>query len=74
MAHFQSTEMSGGARKLVVDCDPGTDDAQAILMALATPSVDVVAVTTTFGNGTIDNTSWNALRTLTVADRLDVSA
>ena len=59
--------------KLVVDCDAGTDDSQAILMALATPHVDLLAVTTTFGNAVVESTSINALRTLKVVNRLDVS-
>ena len=61
-------------KKLVIDCDPGTDDAQAILMALATSHVEILAITTTYGNSSVENTSLNALRTLKLVDRLDVSA
>jgi hypothetical protein len=60
--------------KMVIDCDPGTDDAQAILMAVSQPHVTVVAITTVFGNAAVSNTSWNALRVLKVANRLDVSS
>ncbi len=58
--------------KLVVDCDAGTDDSQAILMALASPHVNLLAITTTFGNAVVESTSINALRTLKVVNRLDV--
>ena len=59
--------------KMVIDCDVGTDDSQAILMALSQPHIQVVAITTVFGNAPLVNTSWNALRVLKVAGRLDVS-
>lgn len=59
--------------KMVIDCDPGTDDCQAILMALSQPHVQVVAITTVFGNGETSDTSYNALRILKLANRLDVS-
>ena len=60
--------------KIVIDCDPGTDDAIAILMALAHREiVEVVAITTVFGNSSLENTSRNALRLLKFCDRMDVS-
>ena len=61
-----------GRKKVIVDCDAGTDDAFAILMLLAQPHIDVVAITTVMGNSTISDTSYNTLRTLKVANRLDV--
>ena len=42
--------MAAGAVPIILDCDPGHDDAIAILLALASPAVDLRAVTTTFGN------------------------
>lgn len=62
-----------GARKVIIDCDAGTDDAQAILMALATPDVDVIAITATSGNCSVDNASNNVLRVLKLVNRHDVS-
>ena len=61
-------------RKFLIDCDPGTDDAQAILMALAADDVDVLAITTVAGNSSVDVTSRNALRLLKFCNRMDVSA
>ena len=61
--------------KLVIDCDPGVDDAMALMMALAYPELaEVVAVTSVFGNGQEEITHNNILRVLTLCDRLDVSS
>ena len=60
-------------RRLVIDTDAGQDDAQAILMALADPGVDVVAITTVHGNTGNDQVAKNVLRLLKVAGRMDVS-
>ncbi|WP_100365870.1 nucleoside hydrolase [Diaminobutyricimonas aerilata] len=49
------------ARKIILDCDPGHDDAIALLVAHGDPRVDLVAVTTVAGNQTIDKITRNAL-------------
>lgn len=49
---------------IIVDCDPGIDDALALAMVAASPSLDILGVTTTYGNVGIDNTTLNALRVL----------
>jgi inosine-uridine nucleoside N-ribohydrolase len=59
-------------RKLLLDVDPGLDDALAILMALGNDAVDVVGLTTVMGNTTIDNTTNNALAILEWADRTGI--
>ena len=41
---------------IVLDCDPGHDDAIALLLALASPELDLLGVTTTYGNQTVDKT------------------
>lgn len=46
---------------IILDCDPGTDDALAILLALASPELDVLAVTVAGGNVGLDVTLPNAL-------------
>ena len=58
--------------KIVIDCDPGHDDAIAILLALASPEVELTGVTTVAGNQTLDKTTRNALVTLEVAGRTDI--
>jgi len=57
---------------IILDCDPGHDDAIAILLALASPEIELVAVTTVCGNQTLDKTTNNALRVLELAGRGDV--
>ncbi len=57
---------------VVLDCDPGHDDAIALLLALASPEVQVVGVTTTYGNQTLEKTTANALRLLELVGRTDV--
>jgi inosine-uridine nucleoside N-ribohydrolase len=58
--------------KIVIDCDPGHDDAMAILLALASPEVGLIAVTTVAGNQTLDKTTRNALVTLEIGGRGDI--
>ena len=50
--------------RVVVDTDPGTDDAIALIMALNSPEVHVEGVTTVGGNASLDHTTDNALRLL----------
>jgi inosine-uridine nucleoside N-ribohydrolase len=57
---------------IVLDCDPGHDDAIALLLALASPEVELLGVTTTYGNQTLEKTTANALRVLELAGRSDV--
>jgi inosine-uridine nucleoside N-ribohydrolase len=58
---------------ILLDCDPGHDDAIALLLALASPEVELVGVTTVAGNQTLERTTANALRVLELAGRADVS-
>ncbi|MDJ0790331.1 MAG: nucleoside hydrolase [Acidimicrobiia bacterium] len=60
------------ARPIIIDTDPGQDDAIAILLALASPEVDVLAVTTVAGNVPQPLVTDNALALLTLANRTDV--
>jgi pyrimidine-specific ribonucleoside hydrolase len=57
---------------IVIDCDPGHDDAIAILLALASPEVELRGITTVAGNQTLDKTTRNALKVLELAGRTDV--
>jgi len=52
---------------VLIDCDPGHDDAMALLLALASPELEVLGVTTVHGNQTIAKTTANALRVLEFA-------
>lgn len=57
---------------VLVDCDPGQDDAIALLLALASPELELLGVTTVAGNQTLDKTTANALRVLELAGREDI--
>lgn len=57
---------------IVLDCDPGHDDAIALLLALASPELELLGVTTTYGNQTLEKTTTNALRVLELVGRGDV--
>jgi len=57
---------------IILDCDPGHDDAIAILLAVASPEIELVGVTTVSGNQTLDKTTANALRVLELAGRGDI--
>ena len=60
------------ATPILIDCDPGHDDAMALLLALASPELELLGVTTVHGNQTLDKTTANALRVLEFAGRGDV--
>jgi inosine-uridine nucleoside N-ribohydrolase len=57
---------------IVLDCDPGHDDAIALLLALASPELELLGVTTSYGNQTLEKTTANALRVLELVGRTDV--
>jgi inosine-uridine nucleoside N-ribohydrolase len=57
---------------IILDCDPGHDDAIALLLALASPEVELLGVTTVHGNQTLERTTQNAIRVLDLVGRTDV--
>lgn len=58
--------------KIVIDTDPGIDDAQAIAFAIAHPKIQLLGLTTVFGNATVDITTGNALILLDKFGRPDI--
>lgn len=60
------------ALPILLDCDPGHDDAIAIVLALASPELDVKAITSSAGNQTPEKTLRNVLRMLTLLNRTDI--
>ncbi len=59
-------------KRVIIDCDPGIDDTAAILLALASPELEVVAITTTYGNASVETCTANAIRVLSAAGRSDI--
>ena len=60
------------ATKILLDCDPGHDDAIALLLALASPELELLGVTTVAGNQTLDKTTANAIRLLEFVGRSNI--
>jgi purine nucleosidase len=58
---------------VIIDCDPGVDDAVAILLALASPELDVLGITTVAGNVAADLTAKNARKACELAGRRDMA-
>ena len=59
-------------KRVIIDADPGIDDAAAILLALASPELEVAAITTVYGNASVEACTANALRVLAAAGRSDI--
>lgn len=64
--------MTPAPSRVVLDCDPGHDDAMAILLAAASPAIRLEAITTVAGNQTLEKVTLNALRICSVAGIRDV--
>lgn len=58
--------------KVIIDTDPGIDDALALMLALLSPQLEVVGITVTAGNAPVDLGCENAARVLSFLDRMDV--
>ncbi len=58
--------------KIILDCDPGHDDAVAILLAAGNPNIELLGVTTVGGNHTLEKVTRNTAQVLTVAKLTDV--
>ena len=56
------TALAAQPRKLIIDCDPGIDDAIALILAMQSPDLEILGITTTFGNVKVEQATENALR------------
>ena len=50
------------SKKIILDCDPGHDDAVAIMLAAASNEIEILGITCVGGNSTLENTKLNALK------------
>lgn len=64
--------MTNERKKIIIDTDPGVDDAMAIFVALQSPDVEVIGLTTIYGNVYTTLATRNALHLLEVAGRTDI--
>jgi hypothetical protein len=71
---FLGSPASGAAvrKKIILDTDPGTDDAMALMLALNSPELNVRAITVVPGNVTARQGLENALRMVSLANRCDI--
>ncbi|XP_067107686.1 inosine-uridine preferring nucleoside hydrolase isoform X1 [Osmerus mordax] len=69
---FSTTGSNMSQKKLLVDVDSGVDDAQAIMLALAQPHVQLLGITCVHGNTSVENVCRNTLRVLQACDRLEI--
>ncbi len=58
--------------KIIIDCDPGYDDAVALLLAAGTPNIEILGITTVAGNQSLEKVTKNALRIATLIGLNDV--
>jgi len=58
--------------RIILDTDPGIDDALALFFALASPEIQVEAITTVSGNVSVDRTTRNALTLLELTGRTEI--
>ncbi len=59
-------------KRVIIDTDPGIDDAAALFLALTRPELSVEAITTVYGNGPVEICTQNTLRILNAAGRLEI--
>ena len=59
-------------QRIILDTDPGIDDALALFLGLASPEITLEAITTVQGNVSVEQTTYNALTLLTLAGRTDI--
>ena len=60
------------ARKVILDCDPGIDDALALMLALSLPGLDVIEITVVCGNVPVEKGVKNALKILELMNRTEI--
>jgi purine nucleosidase len=61
LLHIGRVDVAAQSRKLIIDCDPGIDDAMAIILAMQYSGFEILGITTVFGNAYLDQTTRNAL-------------
>jgi len=59
----------GQPRKVIIDCDPGVDDATALVLAMNYPGFEILGITTVFGNAYLEQTTKNALTIVELSRR-----
>src|SRR5438270_4878319 len=68
----RQSERGRGPFRVIIDTDPGVDDALALLLAMRSPELKIEAITAVAGNVPLDLTVLNALRMVEIAGRTDI--
>jgi inosine-uridine nucleoside N-ribohydrolase len=71
-SHTSADEPANGNRRVIIDTDPGVDDAFALLLAMRSPELKIEGITPVAGNVPLDLTLPNALRMVEIAGRDDI--
>src|SRR4030095_4037627 len=61
LLHVGGLDGAAQSRKVIIDCDPGIDDAMALMLAMSYPGFEIVGITTVFGNANLEQATRNAL-------------
>jgi len=69
---LSGVKMNNNSKPVIIDCDPGVDDAAALFLALSNKNLEIQAITTIFGNVGLQQTTTNALKILEVARKTGV--
>lgn len=72
LAQQSAQRISGGPHRVIIDTDPGVDDALALLLAMRSPELQIEAITAVAGNVPLELTLPNALRMVEIAGRTDI--
>jgi len=57
------------SKKVIIDCDPGDDDALELILAMQSPQIEIVGITTVSGNAYLDQCTKNALRVVELSGK-----
>ena len=72
LRQMSARDGAGGQSRVIIDTDPGVDDALALLLAMRSPELKIEAITPVAGNVPLDLTLPNALRMVEIAGRTDI--
>jgi inosine-uridine nucleoside N-ribohydrolase len=72
LRQMSARDGAGGQSRVIIDTDPGVDDAFALLLAMRSPELKIEAITPVAGNVPLDLTLPNALRMVEIAGRTDI--
>ena len=72
LSQLAARDGAGGQSRVIIDTDPGVDDAFALLLAMRSPELKIEAITPVAGNVSLEVTLPNALRMVEIAGRTDI--